>query len=265
MPQHYTRRSFTLIELLVVISIIALLIALLLPALQNARGIAQAAKCMSNGRQLVTAATTYAFDSDNWFPRYAPPHYWFTLMPYMKTWDIRLDPARVNGYIPSPNDYEGFYNANFWMVGHSYLFYDPRIIFADQGSRTKLDDVGVPSKSLLTNCVPYWRGGDNQPGLMGKGGYGFDRQGGGIHNDTESFVFMDGHGGLFSTEPIVEWFASTSTYALTYPPGKTPSEAQWWTMPYYPEAYPWSVFTYIPGYRFREKLGAHNDDPSYAR
>ena len=62
MQQLNSRKSFTLIELLVVISIIALLIALLLPALQNARKVAQGAGCMSNGRQLVTATTTYAID-----------------------------------------------------------------------------------------------------------------------------------------------------------------------------------------------------------
>ena len=72
MHQHdpsIRRLSFTRIELLVVISIISLLIALLLPALQNARKIAQAAGCMSNARQLVFAATNYTIDHDGWYPR----------------------------------------------------------------------------------------------------------------------------------------------------------------------------------------------------
>lgn len=62
------RHAFTLIELLVVISIIALLIAILLPALSNARDSAKKTQCLVNQRQLVIAVTAYTTDNDG-----APP------------------------------------------------------------------------------------------------------------------------------------------------------------------------------------------------
>jgi prepilin-type N-terminal cleavage/methylation domain-containing protein/prepilin-type processing-associated H-X9-DG protein len=57
-------RGFTLIELLVVISILALLIALLLPALQKAQQLAVSTQCLSRVRQLGVGWYTYATDND---------------------------------------------------------------------------------------------------------------------------------------------------------------------------------------------------------
>jgi prepilin-type processing-associated H-X9-DG protein/prepilin-type N-terminal cleavage/methylation domain-containing protein len=63
-----TVRGFTLVELLVVIGIIALLIAMLLPALGKARAQAQLVQCQSNIRQLVTAALLFANDHQRRVP-----------------------------------------------------------------------------------------------------------------------------------------------------------------------------------------------------
>ncbi len=116
--------GFTLIELLVVISIIALLIGILLPALGAARNTARDAACMSNLRQVGIAVTTYCVDNQEYF------------VPYRETWNTntfwngrlikegylgkgdiyRCPKMEEVGFDPwSPDDTEGEIGSDDWL------------------------------------------------------------------------------------------------------------------------------------------------------
>ena len=98
--------AFTLIELLVVISIIALLVGILLPALGAARKTAMGMKCLSNQRQIALAHSSYAADFEGKFN--------ITFDQYYKGWGVRpwLMILIDKGYCPAPTNDSGKYNSS---------------------------------------------------------------------------------------------------------------------------------------------------------
>ena len=103
------RKGFTLIELLVVISIIALLMALLLPSLGMAKQQAKAVMCKVNLKQWSLIFTMYVEDNSNHYHEELggmSAGWGMALRPYYEDYDIRLCPAATK----------------FWSDGHMGTF-----------------------------------------------------------------------------------------------------------------------------------------------
>jgi prepilin-type N-terminal cleavage/methylation domain-containing protein/prepilin-type processing-associated H-X9-DG protein len=105
-----TKRGFTLIELLVVIAIIAILAAMLLPALAKAKESGKRIACLNNLRQLSLASQMYVNDSRSFYPPRSSTSRWPNVLydNYGKSLNLLLctdeiTPPLSNGSSPSNN------------------------------------------------------------------------------------------------------------------------------------------------------------------
>ncbi len=122
------RRStaFTLIELLVVISIIALLVGLILPALSAARETARSIQCASNIRQVDLAAEIYADQSQDYYPTYLGdgiymPKRLDAIASLNNAWVCPSSTYPMDHFDGTAGDWSVSYGGNLLLMEQNYL------------------------------------------------------------------------------------------------------------------------------------------------
>ena len=145
MKAEKKRFGFTLVELLVVISIIALLLAILMPSLQRAREQARSVVCLNNMRQYGLAVYFYADDHNGTLPMYTYPDGSGRYRTGYRA-RITLHALRDLGYlgtkvdITCPSDKDpAVYERGPCSYGYNYLLGWP-------GDTVKLEEIRRPSK-----------------------------------------------------------------------------------------------------------------------
>ncbi|MFP4027186.1 MAG: prepilin-type N-terminal cleavage/methylation domain-containing protein [Candidatus Brocadiia bacterium] len=244
--------GFTLIELLVVIAIIAILAAMLMPALESARNAARRVNCLSRKRQISTALHVYTLDADGKFPTMYSS--WFGAVECIegRPWDVltggygardqllncpNVDTTACTGW-PDASDWKTW-GSLLWYGGQGRYWYDgPSGALHDAGesgwhevTQYTLDTAGCPFPSkivLMTDICQWYPGTPGNTRLChprnGKGWMGWNDR---IIPEPAEFheliggsneIFLDGHGQWTQGEDIPTKDGGWFEYYYTLPP-----------------------------------------------
>lgn len=209
LKKHRRMDAFTLIELLVIISIIAILAALLLPALSSSKQRALSTQCLSNIRQVGLGMMLYAQDANELYPESGGAilwdqidpetqrHGWMQqILPYTKSTNVFQCPSDKNGFFSYFNGTRAAYvdETNYASIDAKKIQFPSAQVLSGDTLWTAAQILDADKDDYSVNCV----------GGPANGTPWVDWQ---RHNKGQNLLFTDSH---------VQWFKGYDTNKMTF-------------------------------------------------